>query len=536
MKKLIASIWGLYFLVVALVFMLQHYSPLPLSDAWDDNIPLFFNLLSSHLHWASLFDGHNAHRLLWMRLLFLFQSTYFPHHPVVIFIVTYGLTFLSTLGLIYGFQRTQTKSDYWFWGIIVSLMFAPGVHTLWLWAYLVQFPLTVVFVVLVMLFVSINYGEHSRDTWGTLFGLVILCELPMFGMANGLMVWPATGLLLLFYRINRWRALVFALIAVVSVALYMRHNQSTTGMILTEPLTSFHYFMNFFGGILPYPGGRTHLVVGVLACLSFLVSLYTLFRYGSEQAQRAAAPWVALALFVVFNVLMASVIRISVGGASEALASRYVAYTALFYVSLFVCVKQSWHYLSTAICWVFRFLACVFLLFLFAGSFPLLVKQFYVKGGHLLGPSSVALPFHVILPFESDLYFPGNHHIVGRLIHYTHSPLYPPSILQSHQVHVLPHNAIAAYVVSHEKRSLNYYRQAQKTAHAQGFRFGYAITGALKSKAYFLRSGTQPWVIRGKHGKLCGAVVPQAAFWARERKTSIPFVGFVLPGCLATNY
>jgi hypothetical protein len=59
--------------------------------------------------------------------------------------------------------------------------------------------------------------------------------------------------------------------------------------------------------------------------------------------------WVALALFVFMSAAMGSVLRLTVGGASEAFASRYVVYIALFYVALSVCSNMAWPFLSKTI-------------------------------------------------------------------------------------------------------------------------------------------------------------------------------------------
>jgi hypothetical protein len=156
-------------------------------------------------------------------------------------------------------------------------------------------------------------------------------------------------------------------------------------------------------------------------------------------------------------------------------------------------------------------------------------------------PSEVALSYNVVLPLGQDFYFPGNNHIIRRLVHYKHSRLNPlPNLggailgrsvarLGSQVVMMLKADLQAYVFERHKGQALTSTQKSFLSAHH--FTVGVGVTGEFAPGLNARLQGHYRIIVLNKASQVCGVLHADPLLLGVWLHRSVPFSGFVLSGC-----
>ena len=310
------------------------YSPIPFNDQWVNVQALRDAPKAGWL--AYLFSQHNEHRILFPRLVFLADWTWFQGrnglNMVAIGVIQLiGAAFfvhaaasrrpkaLGVLGLAASVAMIASLMQWenWFWGFQVSFV---AVYAAAAWA--------------IYLF-AIASDDPERIRWGAMAGSLAFLVVATFSMANGVFAGAAMVLVGLVTQ-RRPKAVLAAAIAtaaLLAIYLYGYHRtefHSPPGLALQHPGRFVFYVTVFLGNLWePASAGRASLV-GLGGLAASFAMLFVLARKDGRDPARAAL--FGVVLFVGMSAAVTSLGRLNFG-VEQALSSRYMTPTAYFWAA-----------------------------------------------------------------------------------------------------------------------------------------------------------------------------------------------------------
>ncbi len=156
--------------------------------------------------------------------------------------------------------------------------------------------------------------------------------------AAGLLVWVAASPLL--WRLGRWKAAVWAGVAVAVIIPYLQGFTSRPGagkLAASGPREVLVYAISFLGAPIGYDVLPLAFLFGLLGLVLVPANLVVFWRHGENGASDVlpVLPWVTLALFALGAAAVTALGRGgNVSGARQALATRYHTFSALWWVAM----------------------------------------------------------------------------------------------------------------------------------------------------------------------------------------------------------
>ena len=318
---------------ILLIDLIARYAvDVPVGDEWA-LVPLFEKWRNHQLTFADLYHQHNEHRILISKLLFLAfaQLTHWNLRAEMFFSV--ALCVLTSAGTYTLLRRTLGGSQRELlltWAAANLLLFSPVQAQNWMWGFQLHMfiPNLCFIATLVVLGADASWPKRF-------FGSVFLVALATFSFANALLLWPIVALVMLMRGESKLRIASWLLVFALVIALYLvgYHRVPAPHPVRGNWLDYPRYFLVFIGGpVARQPRGA---MLAAAVALTVFVSWFVHFVRKRGEALGAAAPWLALGLFVIGSAALTARSRVD-WRASQALESRYSTVSLYLYLALIV--------------------------------------------------------------------------------------------------------------------------------------------------------------------------------------------------------
>lgn len=313
----------------------------PYWDEWGF-VPLLQKLNSSNLTLADLWAQHNEHRIFLPKVIMLVLASltrWDVRYEMVLSIVLAVGIFLLIFSLL---SRTFEGRRYpWaIAGLVLALLiFSPAGYENWLWGWQLQWYLSVIALIAVVVVLSSGFAKRLPMV---AVGLAALgAVIGNLSLASGNFIWIAVAPLVFFQRHVRRYAWLFLGSGMICVGIYLR------GYHRTDPASSFAYLLQHRGDLMSFivqylgrPFGSSvgvAVVAGSFLLVAFIVVLLVLLIGHRDQFARWG-PWVCIAVYVGIADLTTGVGRISLGG-TPGLSSRYTSISGLMIPATVACLS-----------------------------------------------------------------------------------------------------------------------------------------------------------------------------------------------------
>jgi hypothetical protein len=347
--------------IVLAVLIVGNWVNVPLLDEWWTPALLYKEyFVEGHLSWHSLIAQHNEARPLIARLIFLGSACLFGWDPRAMMF----LSWMSCVAILSGLVRLQrltlplTPNGRALLLLFFSaILFSTNQWENWLWG----ITLVVFIPALCLTFALVVQSTAIPYSWK-----VVLCAalafISTYSSSNGMICWllafpffasatrdrsPRSKPSAVVSR--RWRVFwiaVYVLLAVGSLFLYFRDyippgNSPSPRFALEHKRMALHYLAVWIGSsfahgtyIVPM---RQATLFGGLALAGVAVIVFSLWRQrrslsARDELQRLQ-PWTVFLLYGLCSGATTTVGRLGMG-MDQALASRYIGYSAYVFVGL----------------------------------------------------------------------------------------------------------------------------------------------------------------------------------------------------------
>ena len=321
-------------------------------DQWSD-VALVGKAFSGHLSLADLWAQHNENRILFPNLIVLFLA-YTTHLNVRTEECLSAFLLAGSVVLIILTHRRRSPTTPLIWYCPVAiLMFSWAQFENALWGFQIAW-----YVVMICLAGTLAVLDREQVNGPWLAGAAVIAVIGSFSSLQGLLIWPA-GLLLLIYRRRSWEMLAaWVVTAVVTVGVYLYHlDTSNLGYAPLDPLLHpvFEVKLFFFSlgnvagkplgiPLVVFPNhdhpllGRANPWITAFGVLIFSAAVLAVTRTGYRNArERPEALGVSLILFAFgFDVLTA--MGRGLYGYAGLSPSRYATYNLLALVGTYLVV------------------------------------------------------------------------------------------------------------------------------------------------------------------------------------------------------
>jgi hypothetical protein len=322
--------------VVALVFSIRLYNPIPFADNWN----IIDEIVMNHGHgsWELLWRQHNEHRMALAKLLMWADLFWMQGRDISLFVEIYLTQLLEALLLALAVRRIgkwpwiQTRAVL---GVALYCAFCPLQHEAFLWS--IEIQTVMAYALIAFAYVAFTvYSEEGTRNW--LWTALAAAFITPFTLASGLIVWP--GLLLIAWNL-RAKARVMGTIAgcaTISIGTYLFHYVSPayhadTSQSLRRPFAVLNYILIYLGSTWDAFGRPLgYLLTSLALCLVVGLTVKAAVRR-KESALRVLILGLA-------GTLAATAFGTALGrlnfGLEQAASSRYQNCALFFWSCIFV--------------------------------------------------------------------------------------------------------------------------------------------------------------------------------------------------------
>lgn len=332
-------------LVLLVYFTIKYASNFPFWDQWE-LVPLLSNFYERTLTFADLWKQHNEHRILFPRIIMIALAviTHWNIYYEIALNVILGISIF--LLILYQVKKLGYSSnlDYLKYFAISLFIFSVLQAENWLWGWQIQIFLNV------LAFLTGIFLLSSKVNYFRLFVAIFSGIIATYSFANGMFYWVVGFFLLWFGMENipkRKKYLMFMLWLITAglmIASYLYKYQKplhhpTLWFALQHPTQSLAFFFAYLGAPVAVYNFKAAAVVGFLGtvgCASILYSSYNLYRRQAPEF-RLVLPWLAMMGFSICTAVVTMIGRVGIS-IEQALASHYITYSNLFWISLFALI------------------------------------------------------------------------------------------------------------------------------------------------------------------------------------------------------
>jgi hypothetical protein len=294
---------------------------------WDEwaTVLLVQHFQHGALSWQELWAPHSAHRILLPRLLDLTLIELTHWNRQVEMTVDLAVGCASAFLMIATMVRT-VKTSATRYALVVALsllLFSFAEFAVWFAPFEIAFSLTVLGAACCV------WGLHGQPVgWRRLSVALAGATLALTSSLLGILLWVA--FLPSVLKLNRRMIAVWCACGAVECITYFIGFPHTT--LVLPVLLDVVYILAYLGGPVGFPNTAPALMAGLLSLALFVTLLGIHWRL--HRSMRRIDTWVSLALFVLACSLATVLGR--AGPPGDALHSRYLAFSGLWWVALFV--------------------------------------------------------------------------------------------------------------------------------------------------------------------------------------------------------
>lgn len=337
---ILLSLVPVLFLII-LVFL--YHVDVPYWDQWDF-VPLIEEYHMGNVSPYTLCRQHNEHRLVFPKFIMLFLAD-LTHWNIsfelaVNIVLAIGI-FLLLVFLIKRTSKTHFPPEKaWIFPLVSLLVFSLSQWENWIWGWQIQIFLCILALLGGILMLTLPGLNGIRMASSIIFGVIAT-----FSFANGLLFWPLGLVFLLFaaeFELKRKKYAFAGLWAVVSVMIYYSYffdyvvhpDQPSYLLVFQRPLEYLIYVLKFIGSPIMHFSPRGAVVTGLVGIALFIFLIRALTKT-SRFKIKDFAPYLFIGLFSLGSAFMIGIGRMGIG-AEQAMHSRYVAFSSLFWITIFV--------------------------------------------------------------------------------------------------------------------------------------------------------------------------------------------------------
>jgi hypothetical protein len=322
-------------------------------DQWD-NIGLLTHidwLTKSYSHpttFATLWWQHGEDRMFFPNLIVLSLGHLTNMNTLTELYVSAALLLSALVLIILAHRQDVTRTHLVLYLPVAFLVFTLGQfeNTLFgfnLWLY----------VVIAVLAATIFLLDLPRLSWLILLAAIAMAVVGTYSALDGLAIWPAGLVVLLWKRRPRAFVLTWLIAAIATSVPYFYHydftgtgaNGGGPGYVLAHPLSGIGFFFfaigDLTGGPVPHANGDSDPVIVGIGVAVFLLAVVCLALYGRRRNLSRSPIGPAL---ICFGILLATLVTIGRAnlGFSGASQSRYVTEDLFILVGCYLCLLERW--------------------------------------------------------------------------------------------------------------------------------------------------------------------------------------------------
>lgn len=345
----IVTILGFAIPLVAYFGLIGHYSVNVIyGDQWDD-IRIIGHSYSGNLTLGTLWEQHNENRILFPNLIVLLLSRMTSFNIVFEQYLMGVMLVVASALLIWAHKRRSVGTPWIFYCPVAFVLLTFVQHGNTLWGFQMAW-----YLVMLMFAVTVFLIDRRSPTWPVFMGAIAAAVVGSFSSLQGLLIWPAGLVLLVFRRRPRPLLITWLAAAAVTFTIYfIGFNGDTattrfgTFVALKHPIAALKFFFfaigNFVGVEIPFNGVNVSFAgtgnTGVLALGIFLVVLAVLLIvfYGTGERESGGPVGIAMICYGLLFALMITQGRLW-GGFWAASASRYTTFDVLVLAGIYLVV------------------------------------------------------------------------------------------------------------------------------------------------------------------------------------------------------
>lgn len=325
---------------VLAVFVARYGIALPYWDQWE-LVPLLDKVYGGTATFADFFALHNAHRILFPRgiMIGLARLTAWDIRAELAVNVALGLAlFAAWLFLLQTNLRRDVGFSRFPWALAGSItIFSMAQWRNWLWGWQLQ-----IFLCVAMALWAVALLAWRPRGWG-LAAALAAAVIGTFSFAAGLAIWPAGAVVLLAAApegkpakgpLALWCIAAFAAAGAYLYGFTTPADAKAPASILDSIL----YVLAFIGGGAWNAHAPVAAGLGLFGLTMAAICLVRLLRHPAARAK--AAPFAAIALFVLASAIIAAMGRAGEGMA-QAVESRYATFAGPFWLALVVLLDMA---------------------------------------------------------------------------------------------------------------------------------------------------------------------------------------------------
>jgi hypothetical protein len=339
--------------VFAYVAFVQHFGVnVVIYDQWSD-VALIGRAFSGHLSVGTIWAQHNQNRIFFPNLLVL-AFGYLTHLDVHVEEYFSALLLVVAVGLIIWTHRRRSPQTPMIWYcpvVILMLSWVQFENSLW------GFQLAW-YVVIVCLAGTLAVLDRDRLNAVALVVAVVIAIIGSYSSLQGLLIWPA-GLVLLLYRRSQWRVvLAWIAAALITTGLYfynLHRSQLPPDQInpLHHPIFATKLFFFSLGNVAGKPKviplwpiatpshfflGSTSPLLVTLGVSIFVASVLAIAKAGTRNTRDRPEPLGVALILVGLGFDLLTVIGRGLHGYAGVSASRYTTFNMLAIVGAYLVV------------------------------------------------------------------------------------------------------------------------------------------------------------------------------------------------------
>ncbi len=230
----------------------------------------------------------------------------------------------------------KDRKPCWLIPIISLIIFSLAQSEGWLWGWAMLFFLSV-FAVTSGIVVLANFGSK----WTGFCSAALLGILGTYSFGNGLLCWPI-GLFILYFinyqdkknktlKLILWTATSILIIGSYLYTYQTKPQQPSVLFCLSHPFQYLVYVLSYLGSPLFSYNLIGAMLLGLFGLIIFVFMIHNLIKYQNIKLQ-VLTPYIAMGFSSIGAALLTGIGRVRFGP-QQALSSRYITVSSLFWVS-----------------------------------------------------------------------------------------------------------------------------------------------------------------------------------------------------------
>lgn len=359
----------------AILLLITNYSiNIPYMDQWNGMTELISAMKNGSLDFNCFWAQHNEHRIFFPKLIMVALADLSGWNVIL---EQYFSLFLQicTLFILLDLYRNTCRPGHGGKSSLIQLiisiiLFSMVQYENWSWGWQIQFFLNI-FSVCFTIWILFKFPNNFLYLSIGLIGAIVAS----YSLANGMIIFfVGLGLFFCLNSSNKKVLItIWLLFAVLTFCSYLFHYEKppyhpSLLIFIEDPLKFISFFFAFIGAPFgKYLGLEASIIFGTIGLTTFIILLFFNCKYGGKTILHDNLPWLSLNAYIIGTALLIGLGR-SGFGTNQALYSRYMSFSLLFWISLIMIIylfaknyseyhipefKKPVTYLSTALCSIF---------------------------------------------------------------------------------------------------------------------------------------------------------------------------------------